>query len=62
MMFDRLLTEFIEALRRSIFLSIGAPENHDLNWDVLAAKLLSKLVIIIVLITLFGYSVAGYAG
>ena len=53
MMFDRLLTEFLEALRRSIFLSIGAPENHDLNWDVLAAKLLSKLVIIIVLITLF---------
>lgn len=52
-MFDRLLTEFLEALRRSIFLSIGAPENHDLNWDVLAAKLLSKLVIIVVLIALF---------
>lgn len=52
-MFDRLLTEFLEALRRSIFLSIGAPENHDLNWDVLAAKLLSKLVIIVVLIVLF---------
>ena len=52
-MFDRLFSEFLEALRNSIFLSIGAPDNHDFNWDTLAAKLLSKLVISVVLIGLF---------
>ena len=52
-MFDHLLNEFLDALKRSIYLSIGAPENRDLDWDVLAASLLSKLFIIVILIALF---------
>lgn len=52
-MLDRLFEEFIDTLKRSVFLSMGAPENHDLNWDVLAATLLSKIFIVVILIVFF---------
>ncbi|MFC2997120.1 mechanosensitive ion channel family protein [Acinetobacter sichuanensis] len=52
-MFDRLFNEFLDALKRSIYLSMGAPENHDLDWDVLAASVLSKLFIVVILIAFF---------
>lgn len=52
-MFDRLFNEFVEALQRSIFLSIGAPENHDLDWDILVATVLSKVFIVVVSVLFF---------
>lgn len=52
-MFEHFLNEFLDTLKRSIFLSMGAPDESRFNWDVLAAAILSRLVIAILLIALF---------
>ncbi|NHB57980.1 mechanosensitive ion channel family protein [Acinetobacter sp. 194] len=52
-MLESLFDEFLNTLKRSIFLSLGAPEGHELNWNALAASILSKLFISILLIGLF---------
>ena len=52
-MLEQFFEQFLASLKRSIFLSMGAPDEHHLDWDVLAVTLLSKLVISALLIGLF---------
>ncbi|NHC03800.1 mechanosensitive ion channel family protein [Acinetobacter sp. 187] len=52
-MLEHFFDEFLNSLKRSLFLSMGAPDEHHLDWNVLAATLLSKLLISALLVGLF---------